>query len=137
MPVPKSTFEAKDPDVIVPDVAVLRNTDTVFDVKLDTTRSSLPSPSTSDRATPSGPVPTVKSTFAAKDPAEMDPLLLIFLYTETAADVAFPITRSVLPSPSMSPKATPYAPLVPANVSLASKFTEPTMNALLSYLGAN
>ena len=74
-PIAKSTRSAKEPAAILPLLPVLRNTETVFELKLATAKSGLPSPSKSPMATEYGLVPVAKSTRAAKEPAAILPLL--------------------------------------------------------------
>ena len=68
---------------MLPGVAVLRNTETVFEYEFATTKSGLPSPSKSPKATEKGFVPVVKSILAAKLPRTMLPLLDVLRNTET------------------------------------------------------
>ena len=64
---------AKLPLVMVPEVEVLRNTDTEGPVELATAKSGLPSPFISPMLTERGPEPVAKSTLAAKLPLVMEP----------------------------------------------------------------
>ena len=107
VPVVKSTLAAKLLAVMLPLAEVLRNIDTLLEVKLATTRSSLPSPSRSPMATEAGDVPVVKSTLAAKLLAVMLPLAEVLRNTETLLAPAA-TARSGLPSPSKSPMATDF-----------------------------
>ena len=66
VPVVKSTLALNEPAVIEPEVLVFLKTETVLLVKFVTAKSGLPSPSMSQKVTPSGAVPVVMSTFAAK-----------------------------------------------------------------------
>jgi hypothetical protein len=91
--------------VIVPEVDVLRKTEIVLEVALDTTTSSFPSPSRSPSAMDWGPVPVAKSTFVAKLLPLIDPLVAVFRSTESVFAVRFEMMRSGLPSPSISPTA--------------------------------
>jgi hypothetical protein len=105
-PVVKSTFAANDPEVMLPLVLVLWNTDTVFELRLATAKSGLPSPSKSPMATENGAVPVVKSTLVANDDGAILPKVLVFLKTEIVFEVLFTITISGLPSLSKSPNLT-------------------------------
>ena len=102
----KSTLAANEPVVMEPEVLVFLYTETVLPVSLATTKSDLPSPSISTITIPSGTVPVVKSTLAAKEPVVMEPEVLVFLRTETVLPLLFATAKSGLPSPSMSPMAT-------------------------------
>jgi hypothetical protein len=66
-PVVKSTLGAKELAVMEPEALVFLKTETVPSLTLVTTRSGLPSPSTSLMAAKAGPDPVVKSNFGAKD----------------------------------------------------------------------
>src|SRR5678815_5876057 len=72
-PVTKSTLAAKEDAFILPEVEVLRNIDTLPEDRLGTTRSGLPSPSTSPITTIVGLTPVTKSTLGAKEDALMLP----------------------------------------------------------------
>ena len=74
VPLVISNLVAKLPAVILPLVAVFRNSDSVFELKLPTKISFLLLPSKSPIAKEIGPVPTTKSTFVAK-------LLVVILLT--------------------------------------------------------
>ena len=76
-PVPKSVLAANELLLIVPLVAVLRNTDTVLDVELAVTISAWPSPLMSPIAMLYGLPPVVKSTFAASEPEPIVPLVAV------------------------------------------------------------
>ena len=82
-PVVKSTLVANDPVVIVPEVLVFLNTETISLRAPVTTKSGLPSPSMSPMATTGGFIPVVKSTFVENDPVVIAPDVLVFLNTET------------------------------------------------------
>ena len=82
-PVVKLTCVEKLLEVILPLVEVFRNIETVVELFLVTTKSSLLSPSKSAIAIAFGPVPIVKSTFDAKLPVVMLPLLEVLRNTET------------------------------------------------------
>ena len=105
-PVRKSTSAAKLPGTMLPLVAVLRYTETVYEPLFNTAKSGLPSPSKSPKATEIGNVPVAKSTLAAKLPKPILPLLDVLRYTETVYELEFATTKSALPSPSKSPMAT-------------------------------
>ena len=79
----KSTFEAKELAVMEPETLVFLKTETVLLLAFATTKSGLPSPSTSPMAALNGVLPVVKSTFEAKELAVMEPGALVFLKTET------------------------------------------------------
>ena len=119
-PVVKSTLAANELAPMEPDVLVFLNTETVLLVAFATTKSGLPSPSISPIATTSGPVPVVKSTFAANELAVMNPEVLVFLKTETVLPLLFVTAKSGLPSPSMSPMATLYGPAPVVKSTLAA-----------------
>ena len=111
VPAVKSTFAAREPEVIDPEVLVFLNTDIEAPLLLVTTISGFPSPSISPMATPAGFVPVVKSTFAEKELLEIVPDVLAFLKTEIVLLPELVTTRSALPSPSISPKAAKYGPV--------------------------
>ena len=83
LPVVKSTFEAKELTVMEPEALVFLRTETVALLRFATTKSGLPSPSTSPMHNPDGFPPVVKSTFEAKELGVMEPVMLVFLKTET------------------------------------------------------
>ena len=62
---------------------VFRNSEMELPFVFATARSGLPSPSRSPMLTPHEPNPLVKSTFAANEPAPMEPEVPVFLNTET------------------------------------------------------
>ena len=130
-PVVKSTLVANDPVVILPVVLVLRKTEMVASVKFATTISGLPSPSMSLKATSTGCVPVAKSTFAAKEPEEIVPLVLVLKYTDTVAELRFTTAISGLPSPSMSLMAATVAPVPLVKSTFEFRFTTPAAYALL------
>jgi hypothetical protein len=66
-------FEAKELAAIEPGALVFLKTETVLRAKFVAAKSDLPSPSTSQMATPYGFDPVVKSTFEAKELAPMVP----------------------------------------------------------------
>ena len=103
-PVVKSILAAKEPDVISPVALVFLNTET--EVVFDTAKSGFPSPSMSPMATLRRFEPVAKSTLAAKEPAVIAPVALVFLNTETVLLLLFVTTKSGFPSPSKSPMAT-------------------------------
>ncbi len=80
--VEKSTFDANEPDVMEPLLAVFISIDKVFADALPTTKSGFPSPLISPMPSPNAPVPAVKSCFAAKEPVVIVPDVLVFLSTE-------------------------------------------------------
>jgi hypothetical protein len=82
-PVVKSTFEAKELDVMEPEVLVFLKTEIVLLPQFATVKSGLPSPSTSLTAILIGVSPVVKSTFGAKELDVIEPEVLVFLKTET------------------------------------------------------
>ena len=61
--VAKSTLAAKEAALILPEVEILRNTDIVLEFQFATTRSGLPSPSTSPIARQADWSPVQISTF--------------------------------------------------------------------------
>ena len=79
----KSTFAAKEPDVISPKVLVFLNTENVPAVVFTTDKSGLLSPSRSPMTMLKDPTPAVKSTLAANEPAVIAPVTVVFLNTET------------------------------------------------------
>ena len=107
VPVVKSALVPKEPAVIVPEVLMFLNTETVL-LLFVTAKSGLPSPSRSPMAMLNGPDAVVKSTLVANEPAVMEPEVLVFLNTENVLLALLAITKSGLPSPSMSPIATLY-----------------------------
>ena len=104
----KSTFEAKELAVTVPTVLVFMKTETVLLPLFGTTKSGLPSPSTSPMEAPYGHAPVVKSTFEAKELAAIEPGELVFLKIEIVLLLRFEVTKSSLPSPSRSPMVTKF-----------------------------
>ena len=64
---------------------VFRNIETEDTEVFAMAKSGFPSPSKSLMATDRGFVPVVKSTFAAKDPVVIEPLLAVFLNIEMEA----------------------------------------------------
>ena len=114
VPVVKSTLEAKELVVIEPEALVFLKTETVLLNLFVTTKSGLPSPSTSPVPTLTGDDPVVKSTLEPKELAVIEPEVLVFLKTETVLLVLFVRIRSGLPSPSTSHITTPegYDPVV-------------------------
>lgn len=70
---------------------------------MTTTMSDFPSPSISARLSSVGVVPTVKSTFAANEPALIVPAVLVFRKTDNVVPPALDTVISVFPSPSTSP----------------------------------
>jgi hypothetical protein len=93
--------------VMEPDVLIFLKTETELLLAFATTRSGLPSPSTSQMAVPYGLVPGTKSSLEANELAVMEPELLVFLKTETVLLLIFVTTMSGLPSPSTSQMAKP------------------------------
>ena len=81
--VAKSDRGARDPEVNAPDVVVFLNTDTLPAERLLTTMSTLPSPFISAIARPSGPALVVKSTFVAKEPDAIVPLVAVFRISDS------------------------------------------------------
>src|SRR5437773_987086 len=77
LPVVTSTLAAKEIDPI--ELVFLR-TETAVDPSFATTTSGFPSPSISPIASPNGEVSGAKATLEAN---ETDPLVLVFLKTET------------------------------------------------------
>ena len=102
-PAAKSTLAAKLPASIIPGVEVLRNTDALLQLLLATARSGLPSPSMSPMLIETGPLPALKSTFAAKF---TPPVVEVFLYTYAVLSPLLATARSGLLSPSRSPMLT-------------------------------
>ena len=107
VPVVKSTFDANE---MLPGVLIFLKTETVAPLPpppFVTTMSGLPSPSRSQIATPNGIGPVVRSSFGAKELAETEPEMHVFLKMETVLLPGFTTTKSSLPSPSRSAIATP------------------------------
>ncbi len=73
--------------LILPLVAVLRKTDTLFELPFDTAKSGFPSPSKSPIATEIGPVLVEKSTLSAKLAELMLPLVDVLRNTETVFEL--------------------------------------------------
>jgi hypothetical protein len=109
VPVVKSTLGTKELVVIEPEELVFLKIETVLLASFVTTKSGLPSPSTSLMAILFGLFPVVKLTAGAKELAVMVPEVLVFLKIEIVLSLEFRTTKSGLPSPSTSLITTLFA----------------------------
>ena len=109
--------------LIEPILLVLRNAEKVYSGSIDPPRlaiakSGFPSPSRSPMAIEMGFEPVAKSTFVAKFNI---PALLVLRNTETVL-VTLVITKSSLPSPSISPMANERGPEPVGKSAFKAKF---------------
>ena len=81
------------------------STDTVFEPKLATIRSGLPSPFKSAAVTEHGWLPVAKVCWAAKE-GVVAPGAVVFSSTDTVFEPSFATIRSGLPSPFTSAAVT-------------------------------
>ena len=102
-------------------VTVFLKIETELLPSFETTKSGLPSPSMSPRATSFGDVPAAKSTLDANEPAVMLPIVLVFRNIETVLLTLLVTAISGLPSPSTSPSATERAFVPVVKSTLAAK----------------
>ena len=91
---------------------------------LVTAMSLFPSPSRSPIDTEYGPPPVVKSTFAANDEVVIEPLVEMFLNTETVLLKVLVTAMSLFPSPSISPMDTEIGWLPVAKSTFAANDTD-------------
>jgi len=104
VPVVKSVLTEKL-GVEAPGVVVFKNTETLFELKLVTVKSDLPSPFISPMEMEIGAVPVVESTLVEKD-VGVEPMVVVFKNTEIVLELPLPTTISIFPSPLKSPVAT-------------------------------
>ena len=131
VPVVKSTFVAKDPALTVPDVLVLRNTETVVAAEFAVARSGFPSPSISPMAAPRGVVPTEKSTFVAKVEVLIPDTVAVNLGKKKTSDSAVRVLTVTVIGPKVAPEGTvTVSCVVVAAVTVA--FVAPKYTVLLA-----
>lgn len=109
----RSTFAANEEVDIVPLIEVLRKSDIVLPNELATAISGLPSPSMSPIATVTGFDPVAKSIGPRNEEVVILPGAVTLRKTDTVYLVLLVITRSGLPSLSMSLIATKREPAKP------------------------